>query len=62
MVRVDLDKNIARKAGFIRRKYDVAIADSIIVATALVKNVKTIATRNKKHFEKVKEVHILVPY
>ena len=62
MIRVDLDREIARKAGFIRRNYDLSIADSIIVATALSKNVKKIVTRNKKHFAKVKEVEILVPY
>ncbi len=62
MIRVNLDREIARKAGFIRRTYDLAIADSIIVATALSKNVKKIVTRNKKHFVKVKEVEVLVPY
>ena len=62
MIRVELDKNIARKAGLIRKKYDISIADSIIIATALAKNIKTIVTRNKKHFEKIKEVYILVPY
>jgi len=62
MIRVDLDREIARKAGFMRRTYDLAIADSIIVATALSKNVKTIVTRNKKHFAKVKEIEVLVPY
>ena len=60
--RIDLDKDIARKAGELRRKYDIPIGDSIIAATAIVAGSKTIATKNIKHYRNIKEVKIKQPY
>lgn len=62
MVRINLDKVIARKAGELRRKYDVPIGDSIIAATAIVTGTKTVATKNVKHYKNIKEIKVKQPY
>ena len=62
MTRLDINKAIARKAGEFRRKYSCCIPDALIAASASVNNIHTIATRNKKHYELIKEVKILEMY
>jgi len=59
--KVYVDNDVARKAGEFRRKYGVELEDSLIAATAFVNNA-TLVTRNKKHFEIIKEIKIKVPY
>lgn len=62
MIRVDLNSIIARKAGELRRKYDIPIADSIIAATAIVRGSKTVITKNIKHYKPIKDVKVRQPY
>lgn len=57
MERVNVDSRIARKAGEIRRKYEVSLPDAIIAATAVIKEAK-IATRNAKHYESIRGIII----
>jgi predicted nucleic acid-binding protein len=49
---VQVDRQIAVRAGRIRRVADVTMPDALIAATALEGNRKLI-TRNVRHFEKV---------
>ena len=58
---IELDEKIAKKAGEIRRRYQMPFADAIISASA-IENSCTLVTRNVKHFSKVKELKIFVPY
>ncbi|HJX05599.1 MAG TPA: type II toxin-antitoxin system VapC family toxin [Candidatus Nanoarchaeia archaeon] len=62
MKRLSLDKNAARKAGELKRRYELGLADAVIAATAITNSIKIISTKNKKHFAKVKEVTIEEPY
>ena len=62
MTRIDVDKKIARKAGELRRKYGCNIPDALVAATALVHRLQTVATRNKKHYEKIADVRVYTPY
>jgi predicted nucleic acid-binding protein len=60
---VPLTTDIAQKGGLYRRDYGkshgVGLADSIIAATAEVKNI-TLVTLNQKHFPMI--TNLLVPY
>ena len=56
-----LTSEIAQEAGFIRRKYKVAIPDAIIAATASSHNAK-LWTKNTKDFEIIKEIRTEDPY
>ncbi|MBI4162875.1 MAG: type II toxin-antitoxin system VapC family toxin [Candidatus Aenigmarchaeota archaeon] len=58
---VEVSQQIAKKAGEIKRKYKIAITDSIIAATAIIKDI-TLVTRNSKDFSKIKELKIKIPY
>ncbi|MBU1199720.1 MAG: type II toxin-antitoxin system VapC family toxin [Nanoarchaeota archaeon] len=62
MKRLQVDKKTARKAGEIKRKYNTSIPDALIAATAISNNIKSIATKNKKHFSNIKEIIIEEPY
>ena len=62
MKRVDLDKKIARKAGELRRKYNISVGDAIVAATAIISQSKTIATKNQKHYKNIKEIKVKQPY
>ena len=62
MKRLSLDKNAAKKAGELKRRCELGLADAVIAATAITNSIKIIATKNKKHFAKVKEVTIEEPY
>lgn len=55
---IPLDSRIAGIAGFIRRTYNLKIADSIIAATALFTG-SVLLTRNVKDFQKVKELNVM---
>jgi len=59
--KVDLSVEIAKKAGEIVRLYECVIPDAIVAATASHNGAK-IVTRNRKHYSKIKEVEIEVPY
>ena len=58
---IDINYQIMKKAGEIKRKYKIVLVDAIIAATAKVNNYKII-TRNKKHFKKIKNTNIIIPY
>lgn len=62
MTRLDINGAVAKKAGEFRRKYGCSMPDALIAATPHVNNIHTIATRNKKHFDNIKDVNVLVPY
>ncbi len=62
MTRLDINGAVAKKAGEFRRKYGCSMPDALIAATAITNNIHTIATRNKKHFDNIKDVNVLVPY
>lgn len=49
---IPVDSRIARIAGLIRRKYRLAIADSVIAATALFTGT-TLLTRNIRDFRRI---------
>ncbi|MBI3412721.1 MAG: type II toxin-antitoxin system VapC family toxin [Candidatus Aenigmarchaeota archaeon] len=59
--KIILDNEIAQKSGEFRRNYGVEIPDAIIAATAFYKGSKVL-TKNKKDFEKIREVVIEEPY
>ncbi|MBI2136698.1 PIN domain-containing protein [Candidatus Woesearchaeota archaeon] len=62
MNRIDIDKDVARKAGELRREFGCGIPDAIISASAIINRIQIIATRNKKHFEMIKDVNVFTPY
>jgi len=62
MSRKDVNKHIARKAGELRRKYDMPIGDSIIAATAIVSGSRKVITKNIRHYKAVKEIRVTQPY
>jgi predicted nucleic acid-binding protein len=58
---IDLDPNIAKKAGKMTRRGQISIGfDAIIAATCLEIGAK-LATQNKKHFERVPDLKIFTP-
>lgn len=59
--KIILNNEIAQKAGEFRRNYGVEIPDAIIAATAFYQKCKVL-TKNKKDFEKIKEIEIENPY
>ncbi len=60
-LKIPVTNEVARKAGEIRRMYDIPLMDSFIAATAILHEA-TVITRNVKHFGKVKEAKIKKPY
>lgn len=50
---------ISEEAAFLRRKYKIKLADSIIAATAMVYRIP-VATRDKQ-FQKIKEITVVIP-
>ena len=56
--KVNPDNQILQIAGEFKRKYRISLLDCIIAATAYVLNAK-LFTRNKKDFEKIKEVRLI---
>lgn len=57
---IPLEKNLAKEAGEIRMKYQTPFADAIIAASA-IKSQAILATRNIKHFSKIKNLKIISP-
>jgi len=62
MRRIDINRDVARKAGEVRRKYNIPIADSIIAATAIISGSRKLMTRNLKHYKNVKGIKAKLPY
>ena len=56
--KVNPDNQILQIAGEFKRKYRISLLDCTIAATAYVLNAK-LFTRNKKDFEKIKEVRLI---
>ncbi len=59
--KIDIDNEVAKKAGEFKRKYNVLLDDSIIAATAAVQKSK-LWTKNFEDFKKIKEIDIEEPY
>lgn len=59
--KIDVNFSIAKKSGEFVRKYNCSIPDAIIAASAKILNLKII-TRNKKHYEMIREIEIKIPY
>ncbi len=56
--KINPDNKILQVAGEFRRRYKVSLLDCIIAATAYVHNAG-LFTRNKKDFEKIKEIRLV---
>lgn len=59
--KIILNNEIAQKAGEFKREYNQSLDDCIIAATAFHQNCK-LWTKNKKDFEKIKEIEVEDPY
>lgn len=59
--KIDVSLDIAKKAAEFRRLYSVPLVDAVIAATAFELNAM-IYSRNAKHFGKIKEIEIKIPY
>jgi predicted nucleic acid-binding protein len=57
---VDIDPQIARRAGRVKRQTDLQIADALIAATALERGIP-LMTRNVRHFERVPGLDLRAP-
>lgn len=57
----DVDNKIAQTAGEFRRDYNISLLDCIIAATAFHQKCK-LWTKNKKDFERIKEIEVEEPY
>ena len=57
---VEVDRSVAERAGRIRRETHIAIPDALIAATAIGHGL-TLMTRNRKHFESVRQLRIRPP-
>ncbi|MBS7249249.1 MAG: type II toxin-antitoxin system VapC family toxin [Candidatus Freyarchaeota archaeon] len=60
MHRVDVNSEIARKAGELRREYGVELPNAIIAATALILGAELV-TRNIKHYKTIKKIKLKTP-
>lgn len=58
---IELDARIAKYAGELRRDYQKPFADMIIAATAIFLGI-SLATKNIKHFEGIKNLELHRPY
>ena len=58
MRRVHLDRRVTEEAGKLRRTYQIALPDSIIAASAIVKHA-ALVTRNIAHYNMIDELDIL---
>jgi predicted nucleic acid-binding protein len=54
---IPVDRPIAERAGRIRREFGLRMPDALIAATALERGLG-LATRNKKHFERVRGLRV----
>jgi len=55
---IPLDFEIAKRAAFLRQKYNIKLGDSIIAATSLF-TYATLITRNIKDFQKIPHLKLL---
>lgn len=60
MHRIDVNSEVARKAGEIRRKYGVELPNAIIAATAFIIRAELV-TRNTKHYKSIKKIKLKTP-
>ena len=58
---IGLESEIAREAGKLRRNFGCNLPDAIIAATVILHKAKLV-TRNKRHFEMIPDLDIIVPY
>ncbi len=58
---IEIDSEVAKKAGEFKRKYNVLLDDSIIAATAAIQKSK-LWTKNLEDFKKIKEIEVEEPY
>lgn len=58
---LEINSESAKKAGFFRRRYSLALPDALIAATAKVFELK-IASKDMKAFSKIKEIRAVKPY
>ncbi len=59
--KIDINNEVAKKAGEFKRKYNVLLDDSIIAATAAIQKLK-LWTKNLEDFKKIKEIEVEEPY
>jgi predicted nucleic acid-binding protein len=59
--KIEIDNDIAKKAGEFKRKYNVLLDDCIIAATAAIQKSK-LWTKNLEEFKKIKEIEVEEPY
>ncbi len=59
--KIEVDSQVAKKAGEFRRIFKTPLTDSLIAATAHKINA-ILYTRNVKHYEKIKEIKLKIPY
>ena len=59
--KIDVDNEIAEKAGEFRRDYGTPLVDSIIAATAFFRKAK-VWTRDLEHFKKIRVIEAGEPY
>ncbi len=59
--KISVDNQLAMLAGDISRKYNVAVPDAIIAATAMMNNA-ILVTKNVKDFNKITSLNIKEPY
>ncbi|MCB0878419.1 MAG: type II toxin-antitoxin system VapC family toxin [Thermoleophilia bacterium] len=59
-VELGVSREVAERAGKLKRACGVALPDAIIAATALV-NGLLLVTRNAKHYKRIPELRIEVP-
>ena len=59
--RIEVNSSIAKISGDFRRKYKVPLMDAIVAATAF-KLKSDLCSRNTKHYRKIKEIKLKVPY
>ncbi|MBL7206682.1 MAG: type II toxin-antitoxin system VapC family toxin [Candidatus Aenigmarchaeota archaeon] len=59
--KIEVDSIIAKKAGKIRRVYNIPMIDALIASSAIATD-SILYSRNLKHFKKIKELKFKVPY
>ena len=59
---VNVDYELAQRAGFLCRDHGMAFADALIAATAHSLKNNTIVTKNKKHYQMIEGLKIVSPY
>ncbi|OGI16101.1 hypothetical protein A3K63_02420 [Candidatus Micrarchaeota archaeon RBG_16_49_10] len=59
--KIEVNSAVAKKAGEIKRIYGVPLFDALIASTAILSNAM-LYTRNRKHYEKIKELKFKIPY